>query len=100
MDRIEALARRIDTEAALEAEREEARRSAEEKLAAAERNAQSAANERLSVIARRSSFERECQELGFDEQVSISQIESGLAELRATIEAVQHDLQILETLQV
>ena len=99
LNSVEDIAHRLDQEAAKAAQRELARRSAEEKLHEAEENVRSAASEHRRVIALVQAFERECQELGLDDNVTVEQIEARLAELRETIDLVQKDLRILETLR-
>lgn len=96
----EAMARRLDGEAAHAAELEDARRTAEAKLTDAERTAQASAAERLRAIGVVQAFDHECQALGFGEDVSFDQITTREAELRKTVEAVQNDLRVLDTLRL
>jgi chromosome segregation protein len=99
MAAVEAIARRLDVEAAREAEQEQARLTAEARLAEASRAAQSALTERLSAFAIVESFDRDCKALGFGKDVTLGQIASQEAELRMSIESVQRDLRVLETLR-
>jgi chromosome segregation protein len=96
----ETIARRLDEEAAREAEREQARQSAEARLAAAERRARAAAVERLHALSVVEIFDRQCQSQGLGDNISLDRIVSRQAALRETIEKVQRDLRILDTLHL
>jgi chromosome segregation protein len=96
----EAIARQLDEEATREAEREQARQSAEGRLAEARRRLEAAAVAHANVLAVVEAFERESKSQGYGVDVGLDQIESRRAELRRTIETVQRDMRILETLRL
>ena len=100
MTTIEAIAHRLDEEAARAAEREEARRTAEENSLRLSARRNRPPLSAFSAIERVEAFDRERQALGFGEDATPDQIETRLAELRETIDAVQKDLRILETLRL
>jgi chromosome segregation protein len=96
----EAIARRLDEEAAREAEREQAGRIAGARLAAAEARAQAVADEHVKAVGVVEGFDRDCKAQGFDNDVTLDIIRSRQAELRKALENAQKDLRILETLRL
>jgi chromosome segregation protein len=95
----EAIARRLDEEAAREAELEQARQYAEARLADAARRVERAELELLNALRIVETFDRECKALGFSD-VTLDGIVSRQSELRRTLETVQNDMRLLETLRL
>lgn len=96
----EAVARRLNEDAARAAESEQMRAVAEMKLANATRAAKAAESELLNIEGTVSSFDRLRRMLGVEDDATVEQVEARTGELRQTLEAAQRDLRVLETLRL
>jgi DNA repair exonuclease SbcCD ATPase subunit len=96
----EAVARRLNEDAARAAESEQIRAVAEMKLANATRAAKAAESEFLNIQGMISSFDRLRRVLGIEDGATVEDVEARAGKLRQTLEAAQRDLRVLETLRL
>lgn len=96
----EDLARRLDKEAAQEAEREQMRHAVEKRLDAAQRTRE--AIERAVQESERTiqHFDSLRTEIGIGESETLDQVTTRIAHLRQALEIAQKDLRVLETLRL
>lgn len=95
----EDLARKLDQEAAQEAEREQTRRAAETRLAEAQRMRQVAEAALQSSEEIIQSFDALRAERGLAENGTLDQVATRVAQLAQSLELAQKDLRILDTLR-
>ena len=100
IDTAEALARRLNEEAARAAEREQARAIAERRLASATNASEAANAAQLSAQSIVNSFDQEREAQGIAADATVEQITAREAQLRQSLDAAQKDMRILETLRL
>jgi chromosome segregation protein len=96
----EAIARRLDEEAAREAEQEIVRSTAELRLTNAQRAVEAATAAYTAAARVVDDFDRQRQKYGFDNDSTIEEVSLRHAELRQSIDTAQKDLRVLETLRL
>lgn len=100
IETVEALARRLNEDAARAAEREQARAIAESRLASATKVAEQANAALVNVQSIVNSFDEERDAQGIAADATVEQITTRETELRQSLDAAQKDMRILETLRL
>jgi hypothetical protein len=96
----EAVARRIDQQAAQQAEREQARAEAEQRLVDAERAVEAARAVHTTALKVIEKFDRQMRACGFSDASTLEEVSARQAELRQQLTSVLSDLRILETVRM
>ena len=96
----EAVARRLNEDAARSAELEQMRSTAETRLSTATRAAEAAEHARLNAVEIVNSFDQQLKKQGITDDATLDHITTRMVELRQSLDSAQKDLRILETLHL
>jgi chromosome segregation protein len=100
LEKVEAIARQLNEEAARIAKLKEAQAKARSELERFQKSSNAAEAARKEGQSRIDRFEAQRQSLGFDPNVTREQVEERLAALTRQIEVAERDIRVLETIRL